>query len=60
VVKSKIEGVGKLVHKLTYTYEGPWHNGKPNGFGKETYDDGSSFEGFFENGQKHCYEERSI
>jgi hypothetical protein len=35
-------------------YDGEWNNGLPNGFGRLIYDDGSVYEGCFENGCAEC------
>ena len=35
-------------------YEGDWRNGLPNGFGRIIYDDGSLYEGCFNNGVAEC------
>lgn len=48
-----------MKHK-DYTYKGEWVNGKPHGEGTETFENGSWYKGFFENGLKHYFEERSI
>jgi hypothetical protein len=61
VHRSKIEGRGKLIHRLGYRYDGEWLNNKPHGKGRETFEDGSEYIGLFKNGLKHCFEEnRSI
>lgn len=35
-------------------YEGDWKNGRPHGFGRIIYDDGSLYEGCFRDGIAEC------
>lgn len=46
IEKSKIQGYGVLKHK-DYTYQGEWVNGKPHGMGVETFENGSTYKGYF-------------
>ena len=39
---------------LAAYYDGDWKLGLPHGFGKLIYDDGSLYEGCFNNGQAEC------
>lgn len=42
------DGFGEYYHvKDKITYEGEWFRGEQHGFGKETYADGSYYEGKF-------------
>ena len=36
-----------------FSYDGNWENNKPNGYGAETYSDGSRYDGEFMDGLKH-------
>jgi hypothetical protein len=58
--RSVIEGEGEMRHSVgsdnSYIYNGEWEAGKPHGFGIEKYGDGSQYEGYFQNGVKHCYD----
>ena len=36
-------------------YDGEWLRDTQNGYGKETWVDGSRFEGYYKDGQKHDY-----
>jgi hypothetical protein len=33
-------------------FKGSWHENKPDGYGTESYQDGSKYEGQFEKGKK--------
>lgn len=51
---SSFSGEGEFHYaKNGMVYKGQWQNDKPHGYGKETYADGSFYEGAFEFGLKH-------
>lgn len=58
---SVIRGVGEMKHKIgekdSYYYTGYWQDGKPEGYGKEEYGDGSRYEGYFQTGYKSCFDD---
>lgn len=47
----------RIGERDSYYYTGYWQDGKPEGYGKEEYGDGSKYEGYFQAGYKSCYDE---
>ena len=52
IKEGKANGTGTLSCP-SFVYSGNWINGRPNGYGKITYKNGSTFEGNFVNGMCH-------
>ena len=42
------------IYSYSGYYEGEWKNGRPHGYGRLVYDDGSLYEGCFRNGAADC------
>ena len=51
-VNNQKSGMGKMVWKNGAFYDGEWKDGLRHGFAKESFGDGDSFEGYFENDYK--------
>lgn len=52
VFSSRISGYGEFVSSSNVRYKGEWIEESPDGYGIETWNDGSTFTGFFQDGQK--------